>query len=325
MPPSAMTITDLDEKYRPRTLADVIGQDDAVRTIRSWGKDVPRCVMFFGHTGAGKTTLAGAISSEVLGVEPSDGNMDYRFVNCGTLENPKDAIRSITETFSTMPMTGKRKVYVFDEIQEFIRSHGAQSAVLSPFEKAPPWVQIFLCTTDPKKLNKAVLGRCTQVEIKPLCETDIRKVVTRVASAEGVDVSAEVMARIVELSDGSARIAVKNLEKVARIPADKDRLSALGHGFGEEADSFGLVKVLLPWKGEPSWAAVAPVLLKLKEESQDAEGLRLMVINSARAMLLKGANPLAYKTIQCLREPYFNAPSAFALLVADCFKVCVGK
>ena len=55
------------EKYRPRSLDDVIGQDKAVRTLRALGRRGygGRALWFTGKSGQGKTTLAKIIAAEM--------------------------------------------------------------------------------------------------------------------------------------------------------------------------------------------------------------------------------------------------------------------
>lgn len=326
MPPLTKS-TDLDVKYRPKTIAEVIGQPDAVKAIRAWGANIPRAVLFYGQTGGGKTTLTRAITTELLGV-PLNDFMNLQVINCGTVDEPTNFVRELNKQMSGSPMGGaKKRVWIFDEIQVWVRSKGAQEAMLEVLEDPPSHVQFFLTTTDPGKVIKPLLGRCTPIEIKPLQPADVKLVVKRAAEGEGVKLDAETAEGIVERASGSARNALKLLEKVIHISDPKERAAALGPSYKEDQEVFGLVRVLLPWQGAPNWPAVAKILVQLKEQEEDAEGIRRMIIASARGMMLKGRDggALGYKAIQCMREPYYDAPTAHAFLAADCYKICFGK
>ena len=155
---------------------------------------------------------------------------------------------------------------------------------------------------------------------------ELTELVSRIAKSEGVKVPAETVAGIVEAAEGSARNAVKLLEKVIGIADPEAQRAAVGRA-GAERAAFDLVRALMPFRGEPAWADVAKVLADVREE--DPEGLRQMVLASARTTLLKaqGAADGArqYKVIRAMAEPYYDRASGHALLAAACYLVCFGQ
>lgn len=311
---------DFDLKYRPRTLDDVIGQEAAVSTIRGFGLVVPRCILFSGAPGTGKTTMARIISDTLLGVP--EGSMDLAEKNCGVVESPIAMAREINSHMSAAPLEGKKRVWILDEVQTLSRQKASQEALLKVLEDCPQHVQFFLCTTDPQRLLKAIRTRCVEIAVKPLKATALAALIDRVATAELIGVSSEVRARIIEGADGSARTAIKALQKIAGLEGTPNQLAAL-EGFGEESEVFALVKAVLFGSG-PNWTEIAKQLVEHEEEAP--EGLRQMIVATARSMLLKGNKPkLCYKVIECLAEPMYDQSSGKALLAARLWEICNSK
>lgn len=314
--------TELYHRHRPYDLDGVVGQADAVRTIRGFGAKVPRSILLYGGSGTGKTTLA-RIIARLVGCNP-DNKFDYHEINCGAIESPIDMVREINRDMSGSPLTGKALVWVLDEVQTFSKSKGAQEALLKILEDCGPKAYFFLCTTDPKKLIPTIRNRCTQIPTKQIAAKDLEGLVRRVAKAENAELDDRLVEKIVEYAGGSARKALVDLEKVIGIKDPKERMSAIQPP-EEEVIAFELVKALMPFRGDPQWPDVAKVLSSIKDE--EPEGIRQMVLASARTNLLKcsGNMGLCYKTIKCLAEPLWDKNSGHALLAAGCYQVCFGK
>lgn len=313
---------DFDLKYRPETLDDVIGQKSAVATIRAW-KHVPRAVLLSGHTGAGKTTLARIIVKTMLNV----GATDLEEKNCGVVESPIDMVREIKATMGGAPLSGKHRVWIFDEVQTLSRQTAAQEALLKVLEDGPKHVYFFLCTTEPARLLAAIRGRCEPIAVRPIAEADLRQILARIIKAEGIKPapSERVLDKIIDASTGSARNAVKLLQKIAGIESDADRLEAVGQ-LESVPEAFDLARCLLAYQGPPDWPTVQKLLADLKDVAP--EGLRQIILAAARTSLLKpGAKNAAHfvKVITFMEQPLYDPPSGRAILAANCYRICVSK
>lgn len=314
--------TDLDIKYRPKTLDAVVGQSDAVGVVRGFGADVPRALLFHGRAGAGKTTIARIIVRKVLDVS----RMDCVEVNCGTVEKPLDMVRELAQSVTQAPMTGAHRAWVMDEFQAFSKNRFAMEGFLKILEDSPPHVHFLLCSTDPDRILKAIRTRCVQIPLRDVPAADLARLVLKIAAAENADppVTQQLADRIAAAADGSARVAVKELEKVIHLADPAARLAAVAGLAGEGTEEFKLVQELLPWRGAANWDRVAAVLDALKES--DPEGLRRMILSSARGQLLKPGFPgktHAYNVIRALADPLFDRSSGHALLAAGCFRAVV--
>jgi len=101
-------------KYKPKTISEVVGNDDAKRKIiewiKSWDRGVPskRAVFIYGPPGVGKTVFIEALARD-FGMELVESNAsDYRVA---------DAVKRFAgraSEYSTL--FGKRRVILFDEL-----------------------------------------------------------------------------------------------------------------------------------------------------------------------------------------------------------------
>lgn len=312
---------ELYQTYRPTRLEDVVGQKEAIQVIKGFGTKVPNCIMFHGPSGTGKTTLARILAAQ-LGCPPS-AKVDFMELNCASSKQPSDMMRDLQDQCSVRPLVHPVKVFILDEFQSLTRARFAQEAALKILEDSPSFAYFMLCTTDPKKILKAIRGRCTQIELKELSSSDLTTLVKRVAKAEGQPtVPDDALSSIIDASDGSGREALNHLQKTLGIENPEDKAAAVGK-IGAATAAFELVKVLIPFKGKPSWSEVARVLEEIKEE--DPESVRQLVLASARTRLLKSGDVLAYKAIICLNQPFYDRNSGRALMAAGCFEICTSK
>lgn len=297
------------QKVRPAKLDDVIGQPEAVAMIRGWGKNVPHAVLYSGPSGCGKTTLA-RIQANMVGCH----EMDFCEVNAADTRGIDD-VRSIRSRMHLAPLN-KSRVWLIDEAQQLTKD--AQSMYLKMLEDTPKHVYFILASTDPHKLLKTILGRCTEVKVKALDHVKAGELLDKTAKGERFKLDQEVRDRIIEVAEGNARKLLVILESILGIEDQEGQLDVILKSDNKRA-AFDLVKELMPFKGSPNWGAVAKVLKDV--EGEDAEQIRRLVLSAARASLLKngssGRGPLAYKVIVNFEGHFFD--SGHAGLARACY------
>lgn len=228
-----MTITTqtLANKWRPATLADVVGQEDAVQTIQDSidSKEFSSAYLLTGGTGCGKTTLAfilAAILSCMKGTacgkcgacKAGKSNPDFTHLDAAS-SGKVDDIRDLCRVAYVNPMYGRR-VIVIDECH--MLTGAAAQALLITLENPPANTVFILCTTDPEKLLPTIRNRCTRLSLLnipvPVMVKRMLSIVRKERKAKGKPVDKEAikpgLRRVAELADGSMRQALALLEVV---------------------------------------------------------------------------------------------------------------
>jgi DNA polymerase III delta prime subunit len=227
---------------------------------------------------------------------------------------------------NTSALQGNARVYLLDECQTFSRSKGAQEALLKILEDGPNHAYFFLATTEPKRILKTILSRCTKIPFGAIPNADLDALIRKVAAAEKIEVTDQLVDAIVEVAAGSGRTALVELEKVAGIKDPKEKLAAVSR-VSVEKFGFDLAKELIPFKGTPSWGSVRAILKAIPKE-EEHESIRAVILALAYTALTEdrgGREDQAYKVIKCLKEPMYDRVSARALLGAACYQIVNSK
>ena len=215
------------EKYRPRSLRDLVGNPAAVSELNKWalaweiGVPDRRAAILYGPPGTGKTSAALALAAEkgwtVVEMNASD-------------KRNADAVRAtalrgaIAQTFSNTgeflsTATGGRKLVILDEADNLLgrEDSGGIGAIVETIRQTRQ--PIILIANDYRGLTRrssAIKGLCRSIKFQLIHPSSAKPVLERIAKAEGVTVPDDVIEYIAEHSDGDLRSAINDLELVAR-------------------------------------------------------------------------------------------------------------
>lgn len=289
---------------RPTSFKQVVGQPEAINQLTALKKAIPHCILFTGPSGCGKTTLA-----RIVRLKLKCGDADFREINAA--ENRGiDMVRGIQNQISLAPMNGKCRVWLIDECHQLTAD--AQGAFLKLLEEPPEHSYIMLATTNPEKLRKAIRTRATEIKVRDLSENELVKLAGGVAEDHEIDVGEEVVAKIAEVADGSARKALVLLQQVGGIDDPEKQLQALQNADAKNA-AFEIARAVM---GRKPWSAVAKLIKNCDEE---AEGIRWLMLGYFTTVALGGGKNAAFAVavIECFECNYFDTKKAG--LVASCF------
>ncbi len=202
-------------KYRPQTFADVVGQDQVVKTLSSQIAlgTIGHAYLFAGSRGTGKTSIARILARE-LGTSAND------LYEIDAASNTSvDDIRELNESVHTLPFDSKYKIYILDEVHMLSKS--ASNALLKTLEEPPAHVIFILATTETHKILETILSRCQVYTFKTPNQEVLKTAVKNVAKKEGYTLADSSADLIALLGDGSFRDSYGVLQKVLSSSKDK--------------------------------------------------------------------------------------------------------
>lgn len=144
------------EKYRPKTLDELILNEDTKNILRSYKetKDIPH-LLFVSTPGKGKTSVARIIVNDIL-------KCDYLYINASD-ENGIDTIRfKIVNFAQTKSFDGGLKVIILDECDAL--SESAARALRNIMEEYSNTTRFILTANYKHKIIPAIQSRCQTLE-----------------------------------------------------------------------------------------------------------------------------------------------------------------
>lgn len=304
---------ELYKRYRPKIFKRVVGQATAVKTLSNYVKhgSVPHTILFSGPSGCGKTTMARILKDKL-----QCSNQDFVERNAAEYRGI-DSVRDIQKRIGLRPISGPCRIWLLDEVHQLSRD--GQNALLKILEDTPTHVYFFLCTTDPQKLLKTIVTRSTEIRLGLCKEDDLRDLVAFVCKKEDRELDEDVVDKLVEVAEGSARKALVVLDAVLQHDDEAVQTRAILEA-DTQRQAVELGRALMNPKA--TWANVRSILTELDDEP---ESLRHMVLGYATSVLLKGGKQAAraYTLIDAFRDNFFDSKRAG--LVAACYEVMTNR
>ena len=226
----------LARKWRPKTFADLVGQEHVVKALRNALEKgrLHHAYLLTGTRGVGKTTIARILAKslncenaqhgEPCGVCESCTQIDAgRYVDLLEIDAASntgiDNIREVLENAQYAPTAGKYKVYIIDEVHMLSKS--AFNAMLKTLEEPPEHVKFILATTDPHKVPVTVLSRCLQFVLRNMTAQQVSQHLAHVLTSEQIPYEAPALALLGRAAAGSMRDALSLLDQAIAMGSGK--------------------------------------------------------------------------------------------------------
>lgn len=216
-------------KWRPQNFDEVIGQDHVVKTLKNAisSNRLAHAYILAGPRGVGKTSTARILAKSLncrTGPTLTPCNtctacseitearsLDVLEID-GASNRGIDDIRALRENVKFAAAHGKFKIYIIDEVHQ-ITSEGF-NALLKTLEEPPPHVKFIFATTHPQKIPSTIMSRCQFLEFRRVSNVNIIEQLKKIAAAEKLELSDDVLLAIAKSSDGSLRDAESTLDEL---------------------------------------------------------------------------------------------------------------
>ena len=237
----------LARKYRPRTFAELVGQEHVVRTLSnsiSEGR-LAHAFLFVGPRGIGKTSTARILAKALncpkgpkADFNPDDDickeieegrSLDVLEID-GASNRGIESIKELRESVPYAPARGKFKIYIIDEVHMLTTE--AFNALLKTLEEPPAHVKFIFATTEVQKLPATILSRCQRFDLRRIPDPLICSHLQKIAEAEKIKISDEALVLLARQAEGGLRDAESALEQLVSFAGKNITLDHVLEVFG---------------------------------------------------------------------------------------------
>ena len=296
-------------KWRPRTFAELAGQEAVVRTLTNAlasGK-VSHAYLLSGPRGTGKTTTGRLLAKALNCAKPKKGEPCNKCDSCQAYLEGRaldlieldaasnrgiDEIRNLREKANFAPTAGgdAYKLYLVDEVH--MLTEPAFNALLKTLEEPPPHVVFVLATTEVHKVPATVISRCQRFDFRriPLAASVER--LSYIAAQEGIDCPQEGLESIARIATGSLRDGVNLLEQLVDSYGKTLTLEQVREGLGLVVDARSAQLAAHVLRGELGQGLT--LISSVRDDGLDLRQFQRQVVAHLRGLMLvkAGAPPI---------------------------------
>ncbi|XP_058802287.1 replication factor C subunit 4 [Phymastichus coffea] len=209
------------EKYRPKTVDDVVEQDEIVQVLRQClaGEDFPN-LLLYGPPGTGKTSTILAAARQLFGSSFRDRILELNASDERGIQVVREKVKAFSQiAVGSTKVDGKPcppfKIVILDEADSM--TSAAQSALRRTMEKESHSTRFCLICNYVSRIIEPLTSRCTKFRFKPLGEEKIIERLQYICNQEDLKAEKSVLKTVVDASGGDLRRAITCLQSVTRL------------------------------------------------------------------------------------------------------------
>jgi len=269
----------LARKWRPKTFADVVGQQHILTALANGLREnrLHHAYLFSGTRGVGKTSIArlfakglncvNGVTAEPCGVcehckAIEEGNfIDLIEIDAASRTKVEDT-RELLDNVQYKPVLGRYKVYLIDEVH--MLSRHSFNALLKTLEEPPEYVKFLLATTDPHKLPVTILSRCMQFHLKALEQSQIAEHLGYILNQEQIPFESLALDKLASAAQGSIRDSLSLTDQAIAMSNGNITLNIVNEMLGllDETQAIEIIYALQQGNGEKLMQVVSEVANK---------------------------------------------------------------